>query len=91
MSPMTRNELLELVRRVRGRWRLRVALQGLALVLGIGLLWLFLGAYVLHSLRFSAGAVTAFRVLAWLLGAFALVGHVVLPLLRRVTDAQVAR
>ena len=44
MSPMTRNELLDLVRRVRARWRLRVALQGLALVLGLGLLWLVLGA-----------------------------------------------
>ena len=79
MSPMTRNELLELVRRVRARWRLRVALQGLAIVLGLGLVWLLLGAYVLHSLRFSAVAVTAFRVLAWLLAALTLARYVVLP------------
>ena len=91
MSPMTRSELLELVRRVRARWRLRVALQGLALVLGLGLLWLVMGAWVLHSLRFSVGAVTAFRVIAWLLAAFALVRYVIVPLLRRVSDAQVAR
>ncbi|HKP29370.1 MAG TPA: hypothetical protein VJU15_08195, partial [Gemmatimonadales bacterium] len=88
---MTRTELLELVHRVRSRWRLRVALQGLALVLGLGLLWLVLGAWVLHSLRFSAAAVTAFRLTAWLLAALALVRYLVVPLLRRVTDTQVAR
>jgi hypothetical protein len=88
---MTRNELLELVHRVRARWRLRVALQGLALVLGLGLLWLVMGAWVLHSLHFSAGAVTAFRVIAWFLAAFALIRYVIVPLLRRVTDGQVAR
>jgi hypothetical protein len=91
MSPMTRKELLELVQRVRARWRMRVALQGLALVFGLGLLWLVMGAWVLHSLRFSAGAVSAFRVLAWVLAGFAVIRYVVLPLLRRVTDAQVAR
>ncbi len=91
MSPLTRNELLDLVRRVRGRWRLRVALQGLAVVFGLGLLWLVLGAWALHSLRFSAGAVTAFRALAWLLAAVALLRYLIRPLLRRVTDAQVAR
>ncbi len=88
---MNREALFQLIRRVRARWRTRVALQGLALVLGLGLVWLVLGAYVLHALRFSAGAVTAFRVIAWLLAAFVLVRYVILPLLRRVTDAQVAR
>lgn len=91
MSPVTRTELLELVSRVRSRWRLRVALQGLAVALGLLLLWLVLGAWVLHNLRFSAGAVTAFRVVAWTVAAFALVRYVVVPLLRRVSDAQVAR
>jgi hypothetical protein len=70
---------------------MRVALQGLALVLGLGLLWVVMGAWVLHSLRFSAGAVTAFRVIAWLLAALALIRYVIVPLLRRVTDGQVAR
>ena len=91
MSPMTRLDLLELVSRVRARWRLRVALQGLALVLGLGLVWLVMGAWVLHSLRFSAGAVSAFRILAWVLAAFALVRYVIVPMARQVTDAQVAR
>jgi len=91
MSPLTANELLVLVHRVRARWRLRIALQGVAVVLGVAMVGWVVGAWVLHSLRFTASAVTIFRVLAWLASGIAIIRYVIVPMLRRVSDAQVAR
>jgi hypothetical protein len=91
MSPMTRNELLRLVSRVRSRWRLRRTLQGLAVVIGATIVWLVLGALVLQTVRFHPAAVLIFRIAGYLLLAATLLRFVVLPLIRRVSDAQIAR
>ena len=54
MSPMSRNELKQLVAQVRGRWRLRRTLQGVGLVLGTALIWLVLiGLSALLALIFG--------------------------------------
>ncbi len=89
-SQRARLELLDAIRRVRGRWRMRIALRGLTVVLGIGLAAFLASSWGMESSRFSAGAVTAFRVVTWiaLLGAGA--WFLVRPLRRRPSDAQVA-
>jgi hypothetical protein len=84
------DELISVIRQVRKRWRMKLALRGAVGVVGIGVLVLLAGAFGLEAARFSAGAIVAFRVVtaaAFLgLAAFLLVR----PLLRRVSDEQVA-
>ncbi len=79
-----------LLRRVRRRWRLRLALRGLAWTAGLTLGVAVLSALALEQARFDAGAVTWTRILTWgtLLASAAF--FLVRPLLRRVTDHQVA-
>ena len=91
MSPMSRNELKQLVAQVRGRWRIRRTLQGVGLVLGTALVWLVLGALALQALRFAPAAVTAFRWAGYAVLIGLTIWAVILPLLRQVTDEQVAR
>ena len=58
-----RAELIEVIREVRGRWRRRLAARGAAIVLAGTILALLLSAHGLETLRFSAPAVIAFRVI----------------------------
>jgi molybdenum-dependent DNA-binding transcriptional regulator ModE len=90
MTTTRADELLLLVRRIRRRWRLRIALQGLAIVVGLGLGLVLAGAGLLSVMRLAPAAVTAFRVLTWLALIAAAVRFLVVPLARRVTDEQVA-
>ncbi|HEX9892728.1 MAG TPA: DUF4175 family protein, partial [Gemmatimonadales bacterium] len=59
--------------------------------LGVALVWLLIGALVLPAFRFSPTAVTLFRLAGYLVLAAVLIRFVILPLLRRVTDEQIAR
>src|SRR5437667_6615159 len=89
-GPDRRMELIDVIGRVRNRWRLKLALRGAVIVVAGTLVALLLSASSLEALRFSSTAIIAFRVLALLVFA-ALVGYgLVLPLRRRVTDSQVA-
>ena len=83
-------ELLGIIRQVRRRWRTKLALRGALIVAAVGFLVFLASASALEAARFSPGAITAARVL--LAVAFAaLVGlFLVRPLLRRVSDEQVA-
>ncbi len=82
--------VLPIIRQVRARWRLRVAVRGLSLVLAVGFLAFLLSAFGLEATRFSPPAVTALRFAAWLL-VLAVAGLFLLrPLLRRISDEQVA-
>ncbi len=84
------HQLLAVVRSVRRRWRLRKVLRGVALsVLAVALLWL-LGGYAIDASRFDAAVVGLVRVLAYGLLAVAVCWLVGRPLLRRVSDEQVA-
>src|SRR5258706_915490 len=85
-----RSELIEVIRRVRNRWRLRLALRGAVVVVAGTVLALLLSASGLESLRFSVPAIIAFRILTVAVFIGLLLYGLVWPLRRRVTDAQVA-
>src|SRR5690606_30762166 len=87
---LAERRLAELVRSVRLRWKLRLVLRGLVWTLGVSALVFLLSAVLVERLRFSPEAVIWLRVASWgtLLG---MLGVLVLrPLLRPVTDTQVA-
>src|SRR5437899_183135 len=86
-----RTELVDVIRRVRNRWRLKLAMRGAVVVVAGTVLALLLSASGLESFRFTAPAIIAFRVVT--VGVFVglLLYGLVWPLRRRVTDAQVAR
>src|SRR5829696_7385332 len=88
--PDARGELARLLRGVRNRWRLRVALRGAAVVLGAGFLALAASAFLLDRLHYEPGAVIALRlVLAATVGGL-IAWFVALPLARRAPDERVA-
>src|SRR5215207_1693235 len=95
-NPFGRNEspdesdLIGIIRQVQRRWRMKLALRGAATVAAL-MVAVFLAAAVgLESWRFAPGAIVTLRVLLPL-ALLALLGvFFVRPLMRRVTDEQVA-
>jgi len=85
-----RSELVEVIRRVRNRWRLRLALRGAVIVVAGTVLALLLSASGLESFRFSAPAIISFRIITVAVFVGLLCYGLVWPLRRRVSDAQVA-
>src|SRR5687768_7989396 len=84
------DELLGIIRTVRRRWRVKLAIRGALTVLGIGLLVFLASASALQAARFTPEAIQTARIvlalaIAGLLGVF-----FVRPLMRRVSDEQVA-
>lgn len=85
-----RQELLTIIRGVRRRWRMKLALRGAAASLAVFVVALLAGAYALEAARFSAGMLVTLRILIPVVLA-ALVGwFMVRPLRRQVSDEQVA-
>ena len=89
-DPAGRAELIEVVREVRRRWRTRLAARGAAIAIGGTVLALLASASGLEALRFSSRAIITFRVLIVAVVGALLTRWVVMPLLRRVNDSQVA-
>src|SRR4051812_18265944 len=85
-----RAELVDVIRRVRNRWRLKLALRGAVIVVAGTLLALLLSASTLEALRFSPTAIISFRIIALTIFAGLVTIGLVIPLRRRVTDSQVA-
>ncbi len=83
-------QLSFIVRQVRRRWRMRQILQGAAISLGVGFALFFFATFGIDQLRFAPGAVLVGRVLVWASAAGLLAWFIVRPLLRRVSDEQVA-
>jgi hypothetical protein len=84
------DELIRVIRHVRNRWRLRLALRGAAVVLAVGIAALAVSAFGMDQLRYSGSSVWVFRAFTYL-GLIGLtVRFIVLPLLKRVSDQQVA-
>src|SRR5262245_4700508 len=86
----SRQELVDVIRQVRSRWRTKLLLGGGIVVIAGGLLALALASWGLQTYRFSPASVYGFRVAIFVVFA-ALVGlWLVRPLRKRVTDLQVA-
>ena len=84
------SELVEIIRQVRRRWRMKLALRGALGVVGVGLLVLVLSALGLESWRFTPGAIITFRIILGVALA-GLVGYLLVrPLMRSASDEQVA-
>jgi len=83
-------DLVGVIRRVRNRWRVRIALRGLAVVLAAGLGAFLVSSYGLEFFRFSSGSVVAFRLLTWLTVAGLAFWYLIRPLARKVSDERVA-
>ena len=84
------NRLIRVIRSVRRRWRMRVALRGSAIVLGAGLLVFLVSAYGMDQAKFSPNAVIAFRIFAYVALLVLAVRYLLIPLARRVSDERVA-
>ncbi|MCC7240653.1 MAG: hypothetical protein IT180_01900, partial [Acidobacteria bacterium] len=90
MDEYARVELIGVVRQVRRRWRTKLAIRGAAGFLVAGLLAILAMAAALDYLRFSPESIFWFRILTGLLLVGAAAWFFVRPLLRRVSDEQVA-
>src|SRR4029453_18319346 len=88
--PSAHETLLGVIRRVRARWRLKLALRGAAIVLGALVIAVLVGALVMQTARFAPAAITGVRIAAYVVLAGLLVQYVVRPLLRRASDEHVA-
>ncbi len=83
-------EVLALIRRVRRRWRMRVGLRGLLIVVAVGFLAFVVSVWGMDRLLYSERAIFWFRALTWLTLAALALRFLVLPLARRVSDEQIA-
>src|SRR4051812_44199122 len=85
-----RSELTTIIRDIRKRWRMKLALRGAMFVVGGAILALLLSAYALEHLKFSPGSIIAFRIamvaVSGILGWY----FFVRPQWRKVTNQQVA-
>ena len=95
-NPFGRNEspaesdLIEIIRQVQRRWRIKLALRGAATVAALMVAVFLAAALGLESSRFAPSAIVTFRVLLPL-ALLVLIGlFFVRPLMQRVTDEQVA-
>ena len=85
-----RAQLLDVVRQVRRRWRIKLALRGAVGFLIAGVLAIIAIAYTLEALKFTPAAILAFRVITALVFVAAGAWFFARPLSRKVSDEQVA-
>jgi hypothetical protein len=85
-----RSELTGIIRDIRKRWRLKLALRGAMFVIGGAILALLLSAYSLEHLKFSPGSIIAFRIAMVMVSGALAWSFFVQPQWRKVTDEQVA-
>lgn len=90
MGTDQQGRLLQILRGVRNRWRLRTFLRGLAVVALGALLVLAVSGPFLERMRFESSAVLGLRIGSWVLLTGLIAWFLVRPFLRRVTDEQVA-
>jgi hypothetical protein len=84
------SDLIGIIHQIRRRWRMKLALRGTVLVAALAVA-VFMGAAVgLESSRFAPGAILTFRILLPITILALIAVFFVRPLLRRVSDEQVA-
>ncbi len=84
-------QLLRAIRYVRGRWRLRNLLKGIAFLILFGLVAFAISAYGMEHFRYSAWSVRLFRIFTYVALLGIVLRFVYRPLAKRVTHEQVAR
>ena len=89
-SQSPREDLVRVIRQVRYRWRLKIVLRGVAVMITASIVAFLLSAYGLEYFRFSAPAIITFRILTYLTLTLLLVWSLLLPLSRRISDELVA-
>ncbi|MEE8521884.1 MAG: DUF4175 family protein [Gemmatimonadota bacterium] len=88
--PSPRERLMKVIRSVRRRWRLKMAIRGAAIVIGVSFATFLISAFGMDFLRFNPTAVIVFRVLSYAIAAGLFVRFLVIPLWQRVPDERVA-
>ena len=89
-GPGRSRELVDVIHKVRNRWRLKLALRGAVIVVAGMFLALMSSAAGLEALRFTAPSILAFRALAVVIFTALIYYGLVRPLRRQVSDSQVA-
>src|SRR5262245_59047051 len=89
-SGTARQELVDVIRQVRARWRTRLLIRGGIVVVGGALLALGIASWGLQQYKFSPASVISFRVLVFAVFALLVGFWFVRPLRKRVNDLQVA-
>src|SRR6266496_5735879 len=84
------DELRQVIGAVRRRWRVKVALRGLALVAAASLATFAIAAYAMDHFRYESWAVTSFRLFAYVALVALAARFLVIPLWGRVTEERVA-
>ena len=87
----TYQSLLSRVRQVRRKWRLQALLRGVSLLLACTIALLILGVWGADLFGFKPSAVWAMRVLIGAASVYVAYRFFLSPLLRRVSDVQVAQ
>ena len=90
MNEYARAELIAVIRQVRTRWRTKLAIRGAVGFLLAGLLAIVAMAAALDYFRFSPAAIFWFRLVAGAALLVAAAWFFARPLLRKVSDEQVA-
>src|SRR5262245_57977827 len=86
----TRQELVDVIREVRKRWRTRMLLRGGIIVVLGALAAIALASFGLQTYKFSPQSVTGFRIGVFTVFAILIAAWLVRPMRRRVNDLQVA-
>src|SRR5690349_15166348 len=84
------SDLTAIIRDIRKRWRMKLALRGAMFVVAGGILSLLLSAYALEYLKFSPGSIVSFRIAIVMISSVLVWLFFIQPQWRRVTDEQVA-
>ena len=83
-------DLLHAISATRRRWRMKIFLRGLAILMASGFAAFALSVWGMNYFLYADGAVTTFRILTWVALAAIVLRFLVLPLSRKVVDEQVA-
>src|SRR5690242_11582854 len=86
----SRQELVNVIREVRRRWRMRLALRGAIVVVAGAVATLLIASWGLQTARFSPASITGGRIALFTIVAALIALWLIRPLRRRVSDIQVA-
>jgi hypothetical protein len=84
------DDLIGIIRSVRNRWRLRIVLRGLSVLLGAGIISFLISAYGMDYFRFTRISVIVFQLVTYLTLIALLVRYLVIPLSQKISDERVA-